>query len=162
MRYLVIMLGIVLFMLGWYTAGVYSVVSTGNIEIPYQVSGSEKASPGDWVGENQILVYKDRIEIRVQNASWSRYADSNSMDPLLDKGTNGLELVPERAEDLEIGDIIAYTADWVDGTVIHRIVELGEDEKGWYAITRGDNNGYRDPQRVRFSDIKYVLIGLIY
>lgn len=162
MKILVLALCIVLFVLGWYSANVYSALPLEDVEIPYQVSGSERASPSDWISEEQISVYKDRIVIRVENASWARYADSNSMDPVLDKGANGLEIVPRSEDDLKVGDIVAYECDWVDGVVVHRIIELGQDNQGWYAITKGDNNHSKDPSRVRFSDIKYVLVGLIY
>ncbi len=45
--------------------------------------------------------------------------------------------------------------------IIHRVVEIGEDEQGTYFITKGDNNFFSDG-KVRFGQIKYVTIGVIY
>ena len=46
--------------------------------------------------------------------------------------------------------------------VIHRIAEISNDEQGWYAIVKGDNNEAPDPERVRFEQIKKVLVGVLY
>ena len=84
------------------------------------------------------------------------------MDPLFDEGSNALEIIPESPEDLQVGDIIAYESPYLKQTVIHRIAFIGEDEEGWYAIARGDNNDLDDPGKIRFEQVKRVLVAIIY
>jgi hypothetical protein len=84
------------------------------------------------------------------------------MDPVLDASANGIEIIPESEADIHVGDIVSYQSSSVEGTVIHRVVELGNDEEGWYAIMKGDNNQFADPGKVRFDQIKRVLVAVIY
>ena len=150
-----------LFMAGWFSSIVYSNYSFNLAQSPFAAS-KDRISPADHIKESQINVYKDKIVIDINNAIWARYTDTNSMDPLFDKGANGIEIAPGSQEDLHIGDIIAYNATWTDGVVIHRIIDIGNDEHGVYFITKGDNNPIQDPQPVRFSQVRYILIGIIY
>jgi hypothetical protein len=39
---------------------------------------------------------------------------------------------------------------------------MGYDKEGWYAVTKGDNTGMNDPDKVRFEQIKFVLVGVLY
>ena len=48
------------------------------------------------------------------------------------------------------------------GFIGHRIISIGNDEEGTYYIMKGDNNQVQDPYKVRFSNIKYILIGVFY
>jgi len=120
----------------------------------------ERASPGDRVAESQIHVYQDRVILDVQDAQWSTFTDTNSMDPVLDAGANAIQVVPVSSDEISVGDIISYEYD--GGIIIHRVVELGNDEAGWYAIAKGDNNLYKDPSRVRFHQIKRVVIAIVF
>ena len=52
------------------------------------------------------------------------------MDPLLDEEANGLEITPQNQEDLQVGDVIAYETNI--GIIVHRIIDINEDEQGWY------------------------------
>lgn len=122
----------------------------------------ERLSSYDHVKENQIKVEDGKIEIDFngRKLSWSRYTGSNSMDGVLDDGHNGLEFVPESIDDIHLGDIIAFRHD--DRLIVHRIIEIGNDQNGWYAITKGDNNAQADPGKRRFNDIKFITFGIIY
>ena len=120
----------------------------------------ETFAPPNRVKENQIHVYLDKIVIDIPNARWARFADTNSMVPFLDEGSNALQIEPKSPEDIEIGDIISY--DYEGTTIIHRVIAIGKDDKGVYYTTKGDNNESQDPLRVRFSQVKRVLIGIIY
>ena len=122
----------------------------------------EKPSPYDHIKESQIEVLNDKIIIYVDNPSFSKYADTNSMDPLFDKDANGLEIIPQNENDIHVGDVIAYQSSYVDGLVVHRVIEAGNDAKGKYFILKGDNNPDQDPEKIRFDQIKYLLIGVIY
>jgi hypothetical protein len=126
-----------------------------------QSSSFTPASPDDWIREGNIEIYNDRVIIYIDNASISRYEDSNSMVPVLDSGVNGIRIVPE-PDDIHIGDIVSYEAGWIDGLVVHRVVYIGEDELGKYYILKGDNNTKNDPEKVRFEQIRYVTVALIY
>ncbi|MHA2011204.1 MAG: signal peptidase I, partial [Candidatus Helarchaeota archaeon] len=92
----------------------------------------------------------------------SNFADSNSMIPVLDNGHTGIE-IPLSQEDvnkLKVGDIISYFD--IDGNlIIHRIIEVGYDSKGWFAITKGDNNKINDG-KIRKEQVRCVLVGIIY
>jgi hypothetical protein len=41
------------------------------------------------------------------------------------------------------------------------VTHIGYDEKGWYIITKGDNNN-RDDGKIRWEQIKYKTIMIIY
>ncbi len=130
-----------------------------NLEMPFS-DGLEVMSPSDWVKESQIFVYDDRVVLNVENAYLAGYANTNSMDPLLDERSNGIEMIPKSEDDLNVGDVIVYETDI--GLIVHRIVEISADENGKYFILKGDNNSTEDPYRVRFNQIRYVLVGVIY
>ncbi|MEM4245192.1 MAG: hypothetical protein QXR60_03245, partial [Candidatus Nanoarchaeia archaeon] len=131
------------------------------VQFPVNTTNS-KPSPYDRVKESQIHVYDDKVVIDMAEVQWASYADTHSMEPVLKAGANGLELIPQSDSDIYVGDIVAYEASWSDGLVVHRVIEKGRDEFGTYFILKGDNNSSVDPGKVRFSDIKYVLIGVIY
>jgi hypothetical protein len=122
----------------------------------------EKPSPKDRIKENQILVYKDEVIIKIKDVSWSTYTDTNSMDPIIDKGANGLEIKPESTKDIQLGDIIAYQKEGSNNIIVHRVIEINQDNQGWYVITKGDNNQVQDPYKIRFNEVKYILVGIIY
>jgi len=135
---------------------------TGKAIIALFDKSPEKQSPHDRIDDKQILVYRDKIVIKVTNATWTAYTDTNSMDPVLDDGANGLEVAPESEADIHVGDIVSYESDDMDGLLVHRVNEIGEDEQGWYAIMKGDNSPSPDPGKIRFEQVRYVLIGVIY
>jgi hypothetical protein len=122
----------------------------------------ERHSPCDRVKESQIFVTNERIVIEFQDAEWATFTDSNSMDPVLDIGANALEYVPKSADEICLGDIVSYHSQYAEGVIIHRIVEIGYDNVGWYATLKGDNLEYNDPEKVRFDKIERVVIGIIY
>jgi signal peptidase I len=144
----------------------HAVLTEINLERPADIPSydyeKEISSPGDWVKEDQIHVYDSYIVLDIQNATWARFTDTNSMDPLIDDTSNGIELVPSSEDDIQIGDIIAYESEHSSGTIIHRVVEKSSDDKGVYFIAKGDNNDNPDPGKIRFNQIKRVLIGVIY
>jgi hypothetical protein len=156
-RYLALIL--IVFVLGWFSSVVYSYLDFS--EKPFGFS-NEVFSPSDWIKQDQIKVLDDKIVISIENATWAQFADTNSMDPVLDIGANSLQLKPSSCDELKVGDIISYHAGFIKGVVVHRIVSIGEDEEGWYAITKGDNNRNEDPEKVRFSQVKGVLVGVLY
>ena len=140
---------------------------TANVEKPASLNvfdkfSKEKQSPSDLIKENQIHVYEDRIVIDLKGAIWSRFTDTNSMDPVFDIGSNGIEIIPNSADIINVGDIISYKSEYADGVIIHRVIEKGTDEKGTYFIVKGDNNASADPGKIRFEQIEGILVGILY
>ena len=162
-RYALFLMLIASFLVGLTISSIVDTIININKERPFfNITTKDVPSPKDRVSEDQIHIYKDKIEINIDGATVASYEDSNSMDPLLDKEANGIEVMPKDEYDVHVGDVIAYESNWTDGIVIHRVVNISKDNLGPYFVTRGDNNPANDPQRIRFNDIKYVLIGVIY
>jgi|FLOH01.1.fsa_nt_gi hypothetical protein len=121
----------------------------------------ERASPGDWIKEDQINVYSDRVVLNIKNAQWAAFTNTNSMDPILDETANAIQIIPETEADINIGDIISYEHPEA-GRIIHRVVYKGQDEKGTYFIMKGDNNPTSDPDRVYFDQVYTVTVAVIF
>jgi len=122
-------------------------------------SSYDVEAPGNWVSEEDIILFEDYIVLRVANATLSNYGDTGSMKPLFDVGANGIRVVPSGESDVEVGDIVSFRQG--DFLVVHRVVEKGYDEGGVYFVTQGDNNLIGD-SRIRFEEIEYVTVGIIY
>jgi len=119
-------------------------------------------SPFRKISKEDIKVYNDRVIIYVNKAFTAGFEDSKSMYPFINKDVFALEIRPENKTELKVGDIVGYESKTFNTTIIHRIVEIEEDESGWYVVTKGDNNPASDPDKVRFENIQGVLVGLIY
>lgn len=133
----------------------FALTSSGNI-----TSAMEVRSPGNWIDEEQIRVYQSQIILDIPNATWASFTDTNSMDPFIDAGSNAIEIMPDSADEIEVGDVISY--DSPVGIIIHRVIEKNSDKDGIYYFVKGDNNPLRDPIKVRFSDIRGVVVAVIY
>ena len=127
-----------------------------------ETGSKEKNSPYDWIKLEQINVYEDEVIIRIEKPEWAIYTDTNSMDPLIDSTSNAIEIIPKTKEDIHLGDIVAYEPELKEGIVTHRVIDIGQDEEGWYAILKGDNNEKPDPGKVRFWQIRRVVVAIIY
>lgn len=122
----------------------------------------DKPSPQSRIGNEQIFVYNDEVVIKVENPQWAIFTDTKSMDPVIDSSSKAIEVIPKSEEDIHVGDIVAYKSKYKDGIVAHRVIEIGNDAFGWYAKLKGDNNDYADPGKVRFEQIKRVVVAVIY
>jgi len=124
----------------------------------------EKPSPTDRFQLSDVHVTSSRVTIdgisgrRFETAV---FTNTNSMDPLIDEGSQALQIVPLSERDINVGDIISYDSGKY-GIIIHRVVKIDKDDQGWYAIAKGDNNPVADPFRVRFTQIRRVLVGVLY
>lgn len=123
-------------------------------------SSTEINSPGNWVKEEQIKVFKDQVILDIPGASWAKFTDTNSMDPFIDETSNAIEISPADPNSIQIGDVISYQTSY--GILIHRVIETGEDEDGFYYYVKGDNNTIMDPFKVRFEDVKGVVVAVVY
>lgn len=122
----------------------------------------EVSSPSDWIKENQIFVYNDKIIINLKDAEWAAFTDTNSMDPIIDSSANGIEVIPKSEKEINVGDIASYKSDYADGIIIHRVIQKGADKDGVYFIMKGDNLPNPDPGKIRFKQIQRVLVAVIY
>jgi hypothetical protein len=166
------MLMALMFIFGWLCSGVYQALAAelGRYELKQNtgertglfLASQELDSPMDRIPESDIHVYKDRVMIDIENAQWSTFTDTNSMDPVLDYGANAIQIAPNSPEEVHVGDIVSYESDYSDGVIIHRVIEKGTDENGAYFILKGDNNARADPGKIRFSQIRRVVVAIIY
>jgi signal peptidase I len=116
-------------------------------------------SPTVRVPLSDILVSKNNVLLNIPDVQHGIVAATKSMDPLLDENDVVLEVTPQSPVDVHIGDIIIYN--YQGERIIHRVVAIGHDNLGWYAITKGDNTLRNDPP-VRFEQISGVVVGIIY
>jgi signal peptidase I len=158
----------IIFLFGFLSANIVAYLFMYGLESPFSNNfgvlntGSNRA-PSDFIKEKDIKIYEDKIIIDISGASLSRYAPTGSMKPLLDEGSNGIRIVPSSEDEINIGDIITFkqNIDENNYLIVHRVIEKGEDLQGTYFITKGDNNSLNDG-KVRFSEIKYLTIGILY
>ena len=164
MNKLMIIAFIAVFLAGALSTSLVATINDSNAlkTFPFFGTAQDVLSPADHVKEDQIHVYQNKVVLDVEDASWASFTDTKSMDPLLDSDSNGIEIKPASYLDIKVGDIISYASPYVTGLVIHRVIEIGTDNNGWYAIVKGDNNPSADPGKVRFSQVNGVLIGVIY
>jgi signal peptidase I len=154
----------IIFLLGFLSANLISYYFVYGLETPFSenisfIYSNSNNAPSDFITEDQVQVFDDKIVINVQNAELSRYAPTGSMKPILDENSNGIRITPKSEEDIHVGDIITFKQD--SYLIIHRVIEKGKDKEGTYFITRGDNNRLSD-KKIRFEDIKYKTIGILY
>jgi hypothetical protein len=133
-------------------------LSLQNSEIA--LTAKERDSPHDWIKEQDITLYKDGVSIDIQNPQWAVFADTNSMDPIIDAGAHAIEIVPKTPDEVHVGDIVSYQSG--SSTIIHRVIKTGYDNDGWYAEFKGDNNPIKDPNKVRFHQIRRIVVAVIY
>jgi hypothetical protein len=130
---------------------------------------SDLEAPSDWVSEDDIVVLGDKVILNIDNATLSSYVGTGSMRPFLDEGANGVRVVPFSAGHINIGDIVSYRVprlDTKDQTgqgklIVHRVVDRGVDGEGVYFVMQGDDN-YVSDGKIRFDDIEYVTVAVIF
>jgi len=132
-----------------------------NNEVPLGTGNviGEVVSPPDFIDSEDILVFEDMLILRISNVSISNYAPTGSMIPLFDKGSNGIRIVPKNEGEINVGDIVSFEKDGL--LIVHRVIEKDIDEEGVYFITKGDNN-FSDDGKIRFSQIRYKTIGVLW
>jgi len=178
-KIIILLLGIT-FVFGWFCSSAYSGVlaqisivnpadnadlqsadSDGFID-RYFFKNKERNSPSDWIAQDQIDMYSDKVVINLENPQWAIFTDTNSMDPVIDEGAHAIEIIPKSPEDIKVGDIVSYNSDYTDGSIIHRVIEVDTDSEGWYFRAKGDNNAFEDPGKIRFDQVQRVLVAIIY
>lgn len=138
--------------------------ASSSIEFPLSTGfsifdSSPTEAPFDHVSDDDIVVLDDRVILKIEGATLSNYADSGSMIPVLDEGANGIRVVPKSSDEIEVGDIVSYRIGSI--LVVHRVIAKGEDADGVWFDVKGDANLIEDG-RIRFEDIEYLTVGVIY
>jgi signal peptidase I len=121
--------------------------------------GSSLKTPSSFISDKNITADKDKVIISVENPILTKYKDSGSMVPVLDRGTTGINVKPKTEDDIHIGDIISFRQG--GNIIVHRVIEKGVDSFGVYFITKGDNNNL-DDGKIRFEEVDSILVGLVY
>lgn len=166
---------LVIFIAGWLSATVFNYYDVElfpelpeggkKLTAPYfgivGINAKELPSPADRVDESDIAVYPDKVVFEVEDPQWTGFYDTNSMDPLLDAEADVIEITPDSEADIQVGDIISYTAE-DGGSVVHRVISIEEDEQGIYFIVKGDNNAVQDPENIRFDQIEGIVVAVFY
>lgn len=109
---------------------------------------------------SSFLIDQNTVRIDVKNVIAGIVAPTGSMEPILGTNTTVLEIIPGNPSDIFPGDIIIYELD--GHRIIHRVISVGWDIQGWYAVTKGDNNSAPDPSPVRFPQVKGLVVAIIY
>ena len=92
----------------------------------------------------------------------SSYAPTGSMLPIINHTANGIEIPVTSVDQIHVGDIIAFQLEKNSNElIVHRVIEIGYDNEGWYCITKGDNNAV-DDGKIREWQIKFKTIAIIY
>ncbi len=120
---------------------------------------ASRVAPHSRLNLSDVSFGESAVVIRASEAIPGLVGPTGSMRPILDSGVIVLELPVVSANELYPGDIIY---DLHDVRVIHRIIGLGWDEFGWYAIAKGDSNPVPDPEKIRFEQVRGVVGGIIY
>jgi len=140
-----------------------------NIEKPLNLAGfsvnenDSLEAPGNWIKKEQITLIGDKIVIDLAGlggVSLSNYAATGSMKPVLDVFSNGIRVVPDNEDEIGVGDIVTYRDN--GQLIVHRVIEKARDEQGVYFVTQGDSNNVSDGVKLRFNDIEYVTIGVLW
>jgi len=128
-------------------------VFVGTVDIP---------DPKPRITINNIIIDGNSVIIK---SPWSKLKrgsvqNTESMNPVIDAGHTALYAEDFDKNDLQVGDIVV--AQRPSLWVLHRIVEIGFDDKGRYFRTKGDNVAQVDPVKVRDIDLKWLVFGIIY
>ncbi|MFA5856132.1 MAG: hypothetical protein WC867_02145 [Candidatus Pacearchaeota archaeon] len=158
------LIGIMIFLMGFISANLLNLMAVYGYENPKDLikinfSDEDPKTPHDIVKDGQIEVYNDKVIINIEDATLSKYAPTGSMIPILNENSNGIRIKPKSEEDIQIGDIITYEKDNI--LIVHRVIDKGNDSQGNYFLVKGDNNSIADG-KVRYKEIKYITIGVIW
>lgn len=139
------------------SGNLYLLTQRGNAEI------KEKAVfPSDFIKRGDIMkINENRWCVDLPNQTYMyAFSDTGSMLPVLHETHNSLGITLFSEKDIFVGDIIAFSSD--EGEIVHRVIDIGYDDEGWYATTKGDALYYSDPQKIRFDKIMSKMVVIFY
>lgn len=112
--------------------------------------------PGDYFSTEDVLLYDDQVVINIENARLNYYDSTGSMIPVLYEGAIGISVVPESADEVNVGDIVSYNKN--GNLLVHRVISKSSD--GTTFVVKGDNAPTEDT--ISFEDIEHKLVGVLY
>ncbi len=125
------------------------------------VSRASIPGPKDRIAEDKIMIKSNKVEISVDSPLIAKFTDTGSMLPSITSTSNAIEIVPDSPAEISVGDIVSYKTE--EGlVVIHRVIETGTDQEGWYGVMQGDNRNIPDQDKVRFSQVERIVVAIIY
>ena len=80
------------------------------------------------------------------------------MLPALNEYSTGIEIIPESPDEINVGDIVVYEKNGEQ--IIHRVKLIKEKNYEKIFILQGDNDNFKE--EVKFENIKYILVGVLY
>lgn len=131
-----------------------------NSDVSIQELKNPLIFPGNRINTEDVELRRDMVVIRIKDPTISMFRETGSMLPTLSHESNGIEIEVKEKEDINIGDIISYKKN--NEIFVHRVIDIKEDKYGWYVITKGDNGLKADREKVRFEQIKRVVVGVLY
>lgn len=118
----------------------------------------ELASPSDRITRDNIIITDKFLILSIEDSILADFKDTGSMKPVLNEYSNGIEIVPKSEDEIKVGDIIVYQKN--DERIIHRVKYIKEENGEKTFVLKGDNDDKEES--VKFTDIKYILIGVLY
>lgn len=133
------------------------------LEKAFAIRPTEQLSPSDAISLEQIQVKGNSVTLTdISRPILAQLTNTNSMDPTFDSEAILLETPVVDVTQIQPGDIVSYVTPLSSGVIVHRVVEIGEDDKGWYARFKGDNLNTEDPQVVRANQIQRKVLAIFY
>jgi hypothetical protein len=116
------------------------------------------------ISAEDIRISGSEVIIKVSGAMPVLLADTNSMAPTAASASKIIVVQPTNDRDIHVGDIVGYRCGQcaADEVVMHRVIGIDQDAEGIYYTLKGDNVPAADPGKVRFSQIRTVVVGIIY
>ena len=116
----------------------------------------------------KLAYLDDGFTYNESNVSFSMFAATGSMRPVLDEDSIAVIQPLSNISDVQVGEIVSYTQRNATGLridvndIVHRVIRIGSDEQGTYLIMKGDNNALEDSGRVREDQLKDKVIAIFY
>jgi len=112
------------------------------------------------IKKREIIIYAIIIIVGFILTQHLSVVISESMEPVFYKGDIvGLEKIDFLGfhefdpEDVKIGDIVVYNAKWFPGPIIHRVINITEENGTKLFTIKGDHNPVHDPLPVKPDQI---------
>lgn len=136
---------------------------------PYKQGGlsGEVPSPRVAISPHQITYQPPKQKLIIEGILpdiWvTTVQGTNSMEPAIDIWhTVVLSNHPNymKQELINVGDVIVWNQTRL--SVIHTVIEIGQDSAGWYCYTQGTNLIAPDPAKIRYEDITWVSLMVVW
>lgn len=125
------------------------------LRYPKDIPTSPSTSAADFLITNGGMLLKS------EDLQLSSITDTSSMHPTISAGHTAILTTKFEPYSLQKGNIILYNSSYSNIDIMHRIIEVNSDNEICYK-TQGDNNPSPDIECVTPSQIKGLVIGVIF